>query len=295
VNGSPSPPSAGFLWRRFRVSISPRPGRACVVPFDAAALERAPALTWIGHATLYVRLPGGAFLTDPMYSLRASPVPFAGPTRLVPPGVPLEALPALDCVVLSHDHYDHADLPTLRRLAARGVPMVVPEGLGDLVRRAGARAIELGWWQETRVEGLRLHCVPARHFSGRGLRDRNRRLWSGWVVESDGFSFYFAGDTGPFAGFAEIGTRLGPIDLAAIPIGAYLPRSMMGGIHLDPEQAVQSALDLGARHVFGMHWGTFDLADEPPKEPPGRFLAEAVRRGIGDRAFVLEVGRTRVF
>ena len=137
---------------------------------------------------------------------------------------------------------------------------------------------------------MRVHCVPARHFLGRGLRGRNRRLWAGWVVESQGLRFYFAGDTGYFDGFAEIRERLGPIDLAAIPIEAYLPRSMMGRIHLDPEQAVQAALDLEARQVFGMHWGTFDLADEPPEEPPGRFLAEAARLGIGDRAFVLDVG-----
>jgi N-acyl-phosphatidylethanolamine-hydrolysing phospholipase D len=285
-----------FFWRRMRASARPRPGAAPVVPFDPTALERNPSLTWVGHATFYVRLDGAAFLTDPMYSERASPFSFAGPRRLVPPGVPLLALPRLDLALLTHDHYDHTDLPTVRLLAARGVPFVVPAGLGDLVRGAGGRvAAELGWWQEAEVAGLRVTCVPARHFSGRGLADRNRRLWAGFVVAGRSRRFYHPGDTALFEGFGEIGRRAGPIDVACLPVGAYEPRAMMGPIHLDPEEAVQAALDLEARAAIAMHFGTFDLSDEPLDEPPRRFLAEARARGLGERALVMAVGETRTF
>jgi len=285
-----------FLWRRVRGGFVSRPGAAPAVPFVPEALERTPAVTWIGHATFYVRLGGAAFLTDPMYSERASPLRFAGPRRLVPPGVPLDALPRLDFALVSHDHYDHADLPTIRRLAARGVPFVVPLGIGDLVREAGGRvAAELGWWQDARIAGVTVTCVPARHFSGRGLGDRNHRLWAGFVVADGSRRFYHSGDTALFDGFAEIGRRVGPIDLACLPVGAYEPRAMMGPIHLNPEEAVRAALDLGARGVVAMHFGTFDLSDEPLDEPPRRFLAEARARGLGERALVMAVGETRVF
>jgi N-acyl-phosphatidylethanolamine-hydrolysing phospholipase D len=137
--------------------------------------------------------------------------------------------------------------------------------------------------------------VPARHFSGRGLADRNRRLWAGFVVISPSRRFYHAGDSALFDGFAEIGRRLGPIDLACLPIGAYLPSEMMATVHLDPEEAVEAALAVGARQTFGMHFGTFDLADEPLDEPPRRFLAAAARRGLRDRLRVLAIGETRSF
>lgn len=284
-----------FLWRRFKASVLPRPGAAPAFPFDRSALDRNPAVTWIGHATLFARMDGVAFLTDPNFSRRTGPLALLGPPRLVPPGVPLAELPPLDFALVSHDHFDHTDLPSVRALAGRGLPFVVPRGLGELVRGVGGKAIELGWWESAAIGGVRVHCVPARHFSGRSLRDRNRRLWAGFVVEDATRRFYFAGDTAYFDGFSEIGSRLGPIDLAALPIGAYLPREIMGPVHLNPEEAVEAALDLQGRRVVGMHFGTFDLADEPLDEPPRRFLAEAARRGLGERAFVLKVGETRGF
>jgi N-acyl-phosphatidylethanolamine-hydrolysing phospholipase D len=266
------------------------------VPCDRAALERNPSLTWIGHASFLVRLDGATFLTDPVWSDRASPLSFAGPRRLVPPGVPLEVLPKVDVALLSHDHYDHTDLPTVRLLAAHGVPFVVPRGVGELVRGAGGvTAGELGWWESVGVAGVTVTCVPSRHFSGRTIRDRNHRLWAGFVVSGKTRRFYHAGDTAIFDGFAEIGRRTGPIDVALLPIGAYEPRAMMGPIHLNPEEAVQAALDLGARRAIGMHFGTFDLADEPLDEPPRRFLAEAARRGLADRASVMAIGETGGF
>ncbi len=240
-------------------------------------------------------MDGASFLTDPVFSERASPVPFAGPRRLVPPGVPLDALPALAFALLSHDHYDHTDLPTVRRLAARGVRFAVPRGVGELVRAVGGEARELGWWESASLGGLQVTCVPAQHFSGRTLTDRNRRLWAGWVVEGPTRRFYFAGDTAYFPGLAEIGRRLGPFHLAAVPIGAYEPRSMMGPVHANPEEGLQAGLDVSAERILGMHWGTFDLADEPLDEPPRRFLGEAARRGVGDRTFVLEIGATAGF
>jgi len=284
-----------FLLRRALASVFPRPGAAASMPFDREALRRNPSLTWIGHATFLVSMDGVAFLTDPVFSRRASPLPFVGPPRLVPPGVPLADLPRLDFALLSHDHYDHTDLASVRALAARGVPFFTPRGLAGLVRRAGGRATELDWWDSAGAGPLRVHCVPAQHFSGRGLTDRNRRLWAGWVVEGPSRRFYHAGDSGYFSGFAEIGARLGPPHLAALPIGAYLPRKMMARVHATPEEAVQAALDLQAEQVVGMHFGTFDLADEPLDEPPRRFLSEARRQGLGERAFVLKVGETRGF
>ncbi len=283
-----------FLLRRARVAMRPRGGAAPAVPWDAAAFDRDTAVTWIGHASFLVRMDGAAFATDPIFSHRCSPFSFMGPPRLVPPGVPLAALPRLDFALLSHDHYDHTDRASIRALGARGVRFLVPRGMAALVRSFGAEADELAWWESREVAGVRVHCVPAQHFSGRGLTDRNRRLWAGWVVEGRTRRFYHAGDTGYFGGFAEIASRLGPIDLAAMPIGAYLPREMMQPVHVNPEEAVRAAADLGARRVLAMHFGTFDLADEPLDEPPVRFRAEATRLGLGaDRAWVMKVGETR--
>lgn len=285
-----------FLWRRLRGSVRPRPGAAPLLPFVPEELERSPALTWIGHATFYVRLDGAAFLTDPMFSECASPFTFAGPRRLVPPGVPLERLPRVDFALLSHDHFDHTDLPSVARLARRGAGFVVPAGLAPVVRAAGGQvAAELAWWQEAEVAGLRVTCVPARHFSGRGLADRNRRLWAGFVVTGRSHRFYHTGDTALFDGFAEIRRRLGPPDVACLPIGAYQPSAMMRSIHLDPEEAVTAACELEARLSVAMHFGTFDLADEPLDEPPRRFLAEAARRGLDGRVRVLPIGATHPF
>jgi N-acyl-phosphatidylethanolamine-hydrolysing phospholipase D len=297
--GGPGRPGASvalpFFWRRMRASARPRSGAAPLVPYSPSALLSSPALTWIGHATFYVRQDDAAYLVDPVWSERASPMRIAGPRRLVPPGVPLDALPRVDFAILSHDHYDHTDLPTMRALAGRGVPFVVPTGVGELVRRAGGRvAAELAWWEETAIGGATVTCVPAKHFSGRGLTDRNRRRWAGFVVSTPTRRLYHAGDSALFPGFAEIGRRLSPLDAACIPIGAYLPREMMSPVHLDPEEAVEAALAVGARRTIGMHFGTFDLADEPLAEPPARFLAAARARGLAG-ACVLAVGETRGF
>ena len=284
----------GFFGRRIWVTLVPRPGAAPRVPYDSAAIARSPSLTWIGHSTFLVRMDGVTFLTDPMFSERASPFSFAGPRRLLPPGVPLDALPAVTFALLSHDHYDHADLGSVRALALRGVTFLVPMGLGEWVRRAGGNAIELDWWQQVELHGVRVQSVPAQHFSGRSLPDGSRRLWGGWVVSGPTRRFYHAGDSGYSPDFGTIGERLGPIDLAAVPIGAYRPAAMMHYVHTTPEEALRLGLDVRARRMVAMHFGTFDLADEPLGEPPMRFQAEAERLDLWpDRAWILKVGETR--
>lgn len=285
-----------FLFGMAGRSFVDADGAPPVVPYDAEAIAENPSVTWIGHSTMLVRMDGVTFLTDPIFSDRASPVSFAGPRRVTPPGIPIDELPEIDFVLLSHDHYDHTDFDSIEHLAALGVPFVVPIGLGEIIADAGGEAIELDWWGETEIDGLRLICVPAQHFSGRSLVDTDQRLWAGWVVIGPTRRFYHAGDTGYFDGFREIGRRFGPIDLAAIPIGAYRPQTIMRWVHLDPEEALQAADDVRATSVVPMHFGTFDLTEEPMDEPPARFRLEASRRDLDlERVRVLAVGETRRF
>lgn len=247
-------------------------------------------LTWIGHASFLVQLPGLNLLTDPILSRRASPVSWLGPARFSPPGLTLEALPPIDVVLLSHDHYDHLDRPTVDRLHARfgeRVIWVTPLGYRGWLRGRGIRrVVEADWWQEVRLEGVagssrshRIVCLPIRHWTRRGWAT-HRRLWASWAVLPVGAEhvdvggsagLYFAGDSGWFDGFAEIGRRLGPFRASLIPIGAYEPRWFMATSHMTPEEAVRAYGALGGRGAFvGMHWGTFRLTDEDPLEPPRR-------------------------
>lgn len=286
--------AVAFFGRRIRVSLAPRPGAAAALPHDPTAIARSPSLTWIGHSTFLVRMDGATFLTDPMFSERASPLSFAGPGRAAPAGVPLGELPPVHFALLSHDHYDHADRPSIRALAARGTTFVVPKGLSEWVERQGGKAVEIGWWESLELNGVQVHGVPARHFSGRSLFDRNRRWCTGWIVSGATRRFYFLGDTGYSTDFDTIGKRLGPIDLATVPIGAYRPTGMMHPIHTTPEEAVRAGMDAGARRLVAMHFGTFDLADEPMDEPSRRFQQETERLGLWpERAWILNVGETR--
>ncbi len=293
-----------FFLRRVAGAFRSRPGAPEAVPNDGAFLREnarhsTPTVTWIGHATLLVQMDHVSFLTDPTWSDTASPVSFAGPRRYVPPGVALEDLPPIDFVVVSHNHYDHLDVATLRALAQRDphTRFLVPLGNGDLLRRNGIDDVgELDWGESEEIAGVRVHCLPARHWSKRGLRDDNRALWSSWAVVGPTRSFYHAGDTGWFDGFARIGEVFGGFDLAAVPIGAYEPVAMMHDAHLNPEEAVRAVLALGARRSVGMHFGTFDLTDEPLDEPPRRFRAAAAPEGLApDSAWVLRIGETRPF
>jgi N-acyl-phosphatidylethanolamine-hydrolysing phospholipase D len=218
-----------FMVRRlWTSSTAPRTFNAPRVVNDGAALRTGlinPSITWVGHSTLLVQLNGVNFLTDPNWGARASPVSWTGPRRLSPPGLAFEDLPRIDVVIISHDHYDHLDLGTVKRLAETHNPLfLVPLGLKAWFSENGiSRVEELDWWQEREYRDVRFVCVPAQHFSQRTLWDGNTRLWASWAVLSGERRLYFGGDTGYFAGFKEAGARLGPFDVAAIAIGAYLP------------------------------------------------------------------------
>ncbi len=289
-----------FFGRRISSSLSraPVPSPPVVANDGAFLRENAngsvPTVTWIGHSTFLVQMGGVTFLTDPTWSRTASPIAL-GPRRFVKPGMRFKDLPKVDFAIVSHNHYDHMDLDTLKMLSRRGTRIFVPLANADTLRSAGIENFEeLNWWDSRTVGGVTVHCVPAQHWSRRGLFDENEALWSGWAVVAADRRFYFAGDTGLFPGFAEAADRLGPFDLAALPIGAYEPSSMMKPAHLNPEEAVEAAVALKAARSVAMHFGTFDLTDEPVEEPPKRFHAASAKAGRGkDVDWVLAIGETR--
>jgi L-ascorbate metabolism protein UlaG (beta-lactamase superfamily) len=250
----------------------------------------ATAVTWVGHATFVLRLGGRTVLTDPVWSTR---IPGVRP-RLTPPGVDWDELPPVDAVVISHNHYDHLDAPTVRRLP-RDTPLLVPGMLGWWFRRRGFRAVtELDWWESAEVGGVRLEFVPAHHWSRRSLTDTCRSLWGGWVVSTPQTKVYFAGDTGYGPRLAEIGARHPDIDLALLPVGAYEPRWFMRPAHLDPAEAVRACADLGAPRMATMHWGTFVLSQEPPLAPVEEAVAAWAAAGRPrEDLWDLAVGETR--
>jgi L-ascorbate metabolism protein UlaG (beta-lactamase superfamily) len=269
---------------------SPRGAEVPRVANDGRALRGAPrpSLTWIGHATYLLQLGGRSILTDPVLSPRVVLVP-----RNVAPGLDHDALPRIDIVTVSHNHLDHMDAPTLRRLGP-SVRYVVPLGLGDWFVREGLRdVVELDWWQSMEQDGLKITLVPSQHWSRRGLLDTDTTLWGGFVVEADGLRAYHSGDTAYFSGFKLIGERCGPIDAAMLPIGAYDPRWFMRAQHMNPEDAVQAFQDLGARRFFAMHWGTFKLTDEPMDEPPGFTRRVWAERGLPQEQLLIPaIGET---
>ena len=242
---------------------------------DAEALRRPPAdglrLTWLGHASWLVQGEGTSVLVDPALGPRISKVI----PRNAGPGLAVEELPPIDAALVTHNHYDHLDLPTLR---AVGAPVVA--GLGTRPNLRGLPCTEVAWWDRMRVGDLTLTFVPSQHWSRRGLSDVNEALWGGFVIEGGGARVYHAGDTAYFEGFREIGQRFPGLDAALLPIGAYDPEWFMRPQHMNPEDAVQAYLDLGARRLVAMHWGTFKLTDEPLDEPPVRLRAEWARRGL---------------
>ena len=227
-------------------------------------------ITFINHSTTLIQMDGVNILTDPVWSERVSPVSFTGPKRHRPPGIRFEDLPKIDLVLVSHNHYDHMDVPTLRKLQEKNTaPIVTPLGNAVLLRRYGIHdAIDLDWWETTRHQhGIETTVVPARHFSARAISDRNRNLWSGFVISGKSGHVYFAGDTGWGNHFAEIGRRFAPIRAALLPIGSYLPRWFMHPAHIDPAQAVDAHFALGARTSVAVHFGTFALGDDGEYDP----------------------------
>lgn len=243
-------------------------------------------ICWLGHSTVLVEMEGARLLFDPIWAERSSPSRYFGPSRFQPVPLARDQLPDLDAVVISHDHYDHLDLDLVRQVAAArpGLPFYVPLGVGTHLESCGVaegRIHEMDWWEEAVLaEGrIRLAATPARHFSGRGILDRNRTLWASWAAMGGAHRVYFGGDGGYHPGFVEIGRRLGPFDLTMLEIGAWHPS--WGGIHLGPEKALLAHRDLSGRLLLPIHWGTFNLAIHSWDEPIEALLAAAGSLGGG--------------
>jgi len=286
-------------WRRTRQKQPwPKKVEDAAFPPPNRAAHDSIASTFIGHSTFLLQIGGVCVLTDPIWSERCSPVSFVGPRRVRPPGQSLDILPAVDLLLVSHNHYDHMDLPSLRKVQTRWSPGVAT-GLGNArhLAKAGIRsAPELDWWQSIEIAGARVTYVPAQHFSARGLYDRNRCLWGGFVIEVRGAVVYFAGDSGYSPYFAEIGHRFPRIDLALLPIGAYEPRWFMRQHHMNPLEAVQAHRDLAPVRSLGMHFGTFQLTDEGIDEPVSALRRARAEAGVPEREFdILGFGETRAY
>lgn len=282
--GLPKPPAPGYdefirqWWQPAELNDLPEDG-----------------VWWLGHASLLLRINGQYLLTDPVFSRRASPLPFLGPERKTPPVITVDTLPHIDALVISHNHYDHLDSATVRRLLRRfpELTIFVPLGLGDWFRRRGARHIlELDWWQSAIFQGMAVTAVPAQHWSMRTFWNRNRSLWCGWVFEGTNQRFWFSGDTGYTPELLAIPQRLGEITAAALPAGAYAPRWFMSAHHMDPQSAIALWQQMGMPLAFPIHWGVFELADESLDEPV-RELTQALDNvaPINDKFRILKIGQ----
>jgi len=271
-----------------------------VVPQEPANLElirnfngEGLMATWIGHATLLVQMDGVTFLTDPVWSDRCSPLSSIGPMRYVPPAIAIEDLPNIDFIVISHNHYDHLDLATVKRFGNR-VKWYVPLGLKEWFKDCRITNVEeLDWWQEINFQNIRVICTPAKHWSSRGPTDRNKTLWCSWSFVGPSNRFFFNGDTAYCDVYKLVGSMYGPFDLAAIPIGAYEPKWFMQQHHVDPEQAVQIHIDLNSKRSIAIHWGTFPLALEQWDQPPELLKTFAKEKMLRDNEFFsVKIGQT---
>lgn len=259
----------------------------------ARVTDSTQVITYVNHSTFLIQTNGLNILTDPVWSERVSPFSFAGPKRMRPVGIRFEDLPEIDVIIISHNHYDHLDINTLKRLNNRfDVQFIVPLGVDLYLNQHGIEQTKsLNWWEGVDVsDSVRIDAVEAQHFSSRGMFDRDKTLWAGFVIQSANGNIYFAGDTGYNTFFTEIGERYAPIKTAIIPIGAYIPRWFMSPVHVDPAQAVQIHHDVGATLSIGMHFGTFPLADDG-KEQPLNDLEIALD---GEHFIVLEEGKNLV-
>jgi N-acyl-phosphatidylethanolamine-hydrolysing phospholipase D len=249
--------------------------------------ERGFRATWLGHSSFLIQGQGLNLLIDPVLSEYCSPFPMQSLRRLVPPACNVEDLPRIHAVLLSHSHYDHLDLETLRALGAE-TPLVIAEGHAGWLGKKGFKNVrELAWYQGTEIApGISVTATPAQHFTARTPFDRNHGHWCGWLLEAAGLKLWHAGDSGYCPAFAEIGERFGPIDLGMIPIGAYAPRWFMKSMHMNPEEAVQVFQETRCKQAVAMHWGTFRLTDEPMGEPPLRLRAALSDAGLDPESFV---------
>ena len=267
-------------------------------PKPVSRIYDAIKITFINHSTFLIQVEGINILTDPIWSQRTSPVQFAGPKRIRPPGVPFDDLPKIDYVIISHNHYDHLDVQTMKMLIKKYNPEVItPLGVGKFIENLGSeKAKDLDWWQTAELANqLKITCVPAQHFSGRGTMDRDATLWCGYVINSDKGNIYFAGDTGYGSFFNEIGNEFGDMKVSLIPIGAYLPRWFMSPIHISPEEAIKVHKDVNSALSIGMHFGTFPLADDGQFQPVEELKKLMIDAGISpDKFQVLEEGQSIV-
>jgi L-ascorbate metabolism protein UlaG (beta-lactamase superfamily) len=280
--GSGSATWSWFVGTELRSPICPLP----LVTDTAARLAKPPSsglrITWLGHSTTLIEIDGQTVLTDPMWSDRASPSTWVGPLRFHPPPLPLADLPRVDAVVISHEHYDHLDMATVRALASRGASFHVGLGVGGHLEAWGvpsAQIVEHDWWQRSKLPGgVEVVSTPARHFCGRGVPFRVDTLWTSWVLVGPAHRVFFSGDTGLTEAFREIATREGPFDVALLEIGQYHPS--WGDIHLGPLGALAAFAMLGARRLLPIHWATFELGLHAWSEPAETLAVEAEKRGI---------------
>ena len=264
----------------YQVPITP-------VEMDKVENPRAPQAVWIGHSTFLIQVNGMNILTDPVFSKRASPVSWAGPKRYTEPAMTIDELPPIDAVVISHNHYDHLDLPSIEALGNDPVWLVPLRNKHILEHVGVTNVVELDWWESHTVNGWTFTATPVQHWSARSLTDRFECLWSGWVGEREGFRFYFAGDTGyNEVDFRETGERFGSFDLSLIPIGAYAPRWFMRTFHINPDEAVRVHQDTNSRFSLGIHWGTFPLTAESPGDPPRQLERALAEAGLPPEVFL---------
>ena len=269
------------LWPKHVVNEK-RPTLATAIPASECHV------TVVNHATYLIQLSSMNILTDPVFSERTSPVSWAGPKRVREPGIALQGLPKIDVILISHNHYDHIDMESLKAIQKQSQPLVLtPLGNAGLIARAGFKNVaEYDWWDVHSVDAkTKVTLTPAQHWSGRGLHDRNQALWSGFVVQDENFKIFFAGDTGYGPHFKEIQKRFGPMDLSLLPIGAYEPRWFMKDQHMNPDDAVKAHLDLESRKSIGIHFGTFQLSDEAIEAPVRELNESLSQRRVSAESF----------
>lgn len=251
--------------------------------------------TLIGHSTIYVQTPDFSFITDPVFSDKVGPMNLIGVKRVLKPAIDYKELPMVDAVLLSHNHFDHMDVKSLRRLRKMFDPVfVVPLGLKPVLRKKGfKKVVEMDWWESANIKGTNITLTPAVHWSKRSLGDNNETLWGGFVVETKGTRIYYGGDTGYGNHFVDIAKRFNSFDFCILPIGAYEPRWFMKSFHMNPEEAVLAHKSLNSKHTIGCHWGTFRLTDEAYNSPCEDLKAACLKHSVSDSTFLCtEFGQT---